>query len=202
MPGLDRGLVKHKLPTKEGYLPVKQAKRGMSMEIELKVKEEIERLVKAGFIRIAIYADWLSNIVPVLKRKIGAVRIYVDYKNLNEASPKDEYPMPMADMLVDGAAYNPMLSFMDGNAGYNQIMVAEDDIHKIAFMCPRPIGAFEYTVMPFGLRNAGAAYQRAMNSVFHDMTGHSLKVYIDDVVIKSPEKGDHVSNLKKAFLRM
>ena len=86
-----------------------------------------------------------------------------------------------------------MLSFMDGNAGYNQIMVAEEDIHKTAFMClGRHISAFKYTVMPFGLRNAGDTYQRAMNSVFHDMIGHSLKVYIDDVVIKSPEKGDQI----------
>ncbi|CAL9021020.1 unnamed protein product [Prunus brigantina] len=110
--------------------------------------------------------------------------------------------MPMADMLVDGAAHNQMLSFMDGNVGYNQIMVAKEDIHKTTFTCRGHIGAFEYTVMPFGLRNAGATYQRAMNSVFHDMIGHSLEVYIDNVVIKSPEKEDHVSNLKKAFLRM
>ncbi|KAI5350352.1 hypothetical protein L3X38_003243 [Prunus dulcis] len=202
MPGLDRQLVEHKLPIKDGYLPVKQARRRMSMDTELKVKEEIERLLKAGFIRPAIYADWLANIVPALKRKTGAVRICVDYRNLNEASPKDEYPMPMADMLIDGAAHNQMLSFMDGNAGYNQIMMAEQDIHKTAFMCPGHIGAFEYTVMPFGLRNAGATYQRAMNSIFHDMIGHSLEVYIDDVVIKSPEEGNHISSLRKAFLRM
>ncbi|KAI5316260.1 hypothetical protein L3X38_045436 [Prunus dulcis] len=113
MPGLDRQLVEHKLPIKDGYLPVKQARRRMSMDTELKVKEEIERLLKAGFIRPAIYADWLANIVPVLKRKTGAVRICVDYRNLNEASPKDEYPMPMEDMLIDGAAHNQMLSFMD-----------------------------------------------------------------------------------------
>ncbi|CAL2238067.1 unnamed protein product [Prunus armeniaca] len=174
----------------------------MYMDTELKVKEEVERLLKAGFIRQAIYADWPANIVPVLKRKTGAVRICVDYINLNEASPKDEYPMPMADMLVDGAAHNQMLSFMDGNAGYNQIMVAEEDIHKTAFMCLGHIGAFEYTVMPFGLRNAGATYQRAMNSVFHDMIGHSLEVYIDDIVIKSPEEGNHMLNLRRAFLRM
>ncbi|KAI5323789.1 hypothetical protein L3X38_032861 [Prunus dulcis] len=123
MPGLDRQLVEHKLPIKDGYLPVKQARRRMSMDTELK--------------------------------KNRAVRICVDYRNLNEASPKDEYPMPMADMLIDGAAHNHMLSFMDGNAGYNQIMMAEQDIHKTAFMCPGHIGAFEYTVMPFGLRNAG-----------------------------------------------
>ncbi|CAL9020912.1 unnamed protein product, partial [Prunus brigantina] len=68
---------------------------------------------------IYIYANWLSNIVPILKRKTWAVKICVDYRNLNEASLKDEYPMPMADMLVDGAAHNQMLSFMDGNVGYN-----------------------------------------------------------------------------------
>ncbi|KAI5313407.1 hypothetical protein L3X38_042581 [Prunus dulcis] len=167
-----------------------------------KIPQQRGKLVKAGVIRLAMYADWLSNIVPAFKKKTWAVRICVDYRNLNEASPKDEYPRPMADMLVDGAAHNQMLSFMDGNAGYNQIMVAEEDIHKTAFMCPGHIGAFEYTIMPFGLRNVGATYQRAMNSVFHDMIGHSLEVYIDDVVIKSPEEGDHVSNLKKAFLRM
>ncbi|XP_016651053.1 PREDICTED: uncharacterized protein LOC107881558 [Prunus mume] len=171
MPGLDRKLVEHKLPIKEGYLLVNQARRRMSVETEPKVKEEIERLLKAGFIIPAIYANWLANIVPVLKRKTGAVRICVDYRNLNEAFPKDEYPMPMADMLVNGAAHNQMLSFMDGNSGYNQIMVAEGDIHKMAFMCPGHISAFEYTVMSFGLRNAGATYQRAMNSVFHDMIG-------------------------------
>ncbi|CAL2248041.1 unnamed protein product [Prunus armeniaca] len=121
MPGLDREFVEHKLPIKDGYLPV---------------KEEIERLLKARFIRPAIYADWLANIVPVLKRKTGVVRICVDYRNLNEASPEDEYLMPMANMLVDGAAHNQMLSFMDGNACYNQIMVAEENIHKTAFMCP------------------------------------------------------------------
>ncbi|BFG15851.1 hypothetical protein CerSpe_021250 [Prunus speciosa] len=202
MPRLNRKLVEHNLPIKEGYLPVKQARRRMSMETELKVKKEIERLLKAGFIRSAIYTDWLANIVLVLKRKIGAVRICVDYRNLNEASPKDEYPMPMADMLVDGATHHQMLSFLDDNVRYNLIMVAEEDIHKTAFMCPGHLGAFEYTVMPFGIRNAGATYQRAMNSVFHDMIGHSLKVYIDDVVIKSPEAENHVSNLRKAFLKM
>ncbi|CAL8163073.1 unnamed protein product [Prunus armeniaca] len=200
MPGLDRELVEHKLPIKEGYLPVKQAKRRMTMDTELKVKEEIERLLKARFIKPTIYADWLANIVPVLKRKTGAVRIYVDYRNLNEASPKDEYPMPMVDMLVDGAAHNQMLSFMDGNAGYNQIMVAEGDIHKTAFMCPGHIGAFEYIVMPFGIRNAGATYQRAMNSVFHDMEQtfkweeqhqqvfEEIKHYLSNPPVLSPPK--------------
>ncbi|KAI5351271.1 hypothetical protein L3X38_004162 [Prunus dulcis] len=159
MPGLDKGLVEHRLPIKEGYRLVKQLKRRMSVETELKVKEEIERLLKAGFIRPARYVKWLANIILVLKKVTKAVRVYVDYRKLNEASPKDEYPMPMADMLIDGAAHNKILSFMDGNSGYNQIMVAERGIHKTAFRCPGAVGAYEYIVMPFGLKNAGATYQ-------------------------------------------
>ncbi|CAL8116171.1 unnamed protein product [Prunus armeniaca] len=174
----------------------------MSIETELKVKEEIERLLKAGFIRPTRYVEWLANIVPVLKKITKAVRVCVDYKNLNETTPKNEYPMPMADMLIDGAAHNKILLFMDGNAGYNQIMVVGADIHKTAFRCPWVVGAYEYIVMPFGLKNAGATYQKAMNVIFHDMIGHTLEVYIDDVVIKSQEQEMHIEDLRRAFIRM
>ncbi|CAL2229160.1 unnamed protein product [Prunus armeniaca] len=155
----------------------------MSTEVELHVKEEIVRLVKAKFIRPARYVEWLSNIVLV-KKKTGAIRICVDFRNLNLATPKDEYPMPMVDLIVDGAAKHEILFFMDGHSGYNQIFIAEEDVHKTAFRCPGSIGTFEYVVMPFGLKNAGATYQRAMNAIFHDMIGRNLEVYIDDVVVK------------------
>ncbi|KAM1348666.1 hypothetical protein ACFX2F_002820 [Malus domestica] len=185
MPGLDPTLVEHRMPIKEGYKPVKQAPRRMSKEIEEKVKEEIERLVKPGFIRPAKYVEWLANIVPVLKAVTKAVRCCVDYRNINGATPKDEYPMPMADLSIDAVAKHKVLSFMDGNAGYNQIKMAPDDIHKTAFRCPGHVGAYEYLVMPFGLKNAGATYQRGMNGIFHDLIGQSMEVYIDDIVVKS-----------------
>ncbi|VVA37637.1 PREDICTED: LOW QUALITY PROTEIN, partial [Prunus dulcis] len=184
MPGLDRQLVEHKLPIKDGYLPVKQARRRMSMDTELKVKEEIERLLKAGFIRPAIYADWLANIVPVLKRKTGAVRICVDYRNLNEASPNDEYPMPMADMLVDGAAHNQMLSFMDGNAGYNQIMMAEQDIHKTAFMCPGHIGK----IQPFSSLLRLKQEQTFKWEEQHQQAFQEIKHYLSNPPVLPPPK--------------
>ncbi|CAL2228683.1 unnamed protein product [Prunus armeniaca] len=79
--------------------------------------------------------------------------------------------MPMSDLLVDGAAKHELLSFMDGHAGYNQIFIAEEDVHKMAFRCPGAIGTYESVVMPFGLKNAGATYQRAMNLIFHDLIG-------------------------------
>lgn len=170
----------------------------MSQEVVLKVKEEIERLHKAGFIRIARYVDWISNIVPVIKKN-GKLRVCVDFRNINLVTPKDEYPMSVADQLVDSATKNKILSFMDGHFTYNQIYIAEEDIAKTAFRCLGSIGTFECVIMPFGLKNAGVTYQRAMNATFHDIIGHLLEVYIDDVVIKSSAKAQHLHNLKMAF---
>ncbi|CAL2247925.1 unnamed protein product [Prunus armeniaca] len=185
MPGLPRSLVEHELKIREGFRPFQQSPRQFSTDVQLKVKEEIERLLKAGFIRMARYVEWLANIVPVLK-KMGALRVCTDYRNLNLATPKDEYPMPMSDLLVDGAAKHELLSFMDGHAGYNQIFIAEEDVHMTAFRCPGAIGTYEWVVMPFRLKNAGATYQRAMNLIFHELIGQTVEVYIDDVVVKSP----------------
>ncbi|CAL2255640.1 unnamed protein product [Prunus armeniaca] len=153
------------------------------------------------FIRTAQYVEWLANIVSVFKNT-GALRVCTDYRNLNLATPKDEYPMLLSDLLADGTAKHEVLSFMDGHAGYNQIFIAEEDVHKTAFRCPGAIGTYEWVVMPFGLKNAGATYQRAMNLIFHDLIGRTVEVYIDDVVVKSPSKADHVGHLQQAFNRM
>ncbi|CAN6704108.1 unnamed protein product [Malus baccata var. baccata] len=195
-------LVEHRMPINEGYKPVKQAPRRMSKEIEDKVKEEIERLVKAGFIKPARYVEWLANIVPVLKAITKAVRCCFDYKNINSATPKDEYPMPMADLSIDAVAKHKVLSFMDENAGYNQIKMAQEDIHKTTFRCTGHVGAYEYLVMPFGLKNTGATYQRAMNAIFHDLIGHNMEVYIDDIVVKSKIEEQHLIDLRQALTRM
>ena len=93
--------------------------------------------------------------------------------------------MPIADMLVDAVAGHNVISFMDGNAGYNQIFMVEEDIHKAAFRCPGHLGLFEWVVMTFGLKNNGATYQRAMNYIFHELIGKIVEIYFDDVVVKS-----------------
>jgi hypothetical protein len=108
----------------------------------------------------------------------------MDFRDLNRATPKDEYPMPVAEMLVNTAAGNKILSFMDGIAGYNQIFTALKDIHKTAFRVPRAVGVFEYVVMTFGLKNAGTTYQRFMNYIYHDLIGKLVEIYIDNVVVK------------------
>ncbi|CAN6552342.1 unnamed protein product [Malus baccata var. baccata] len=110
--------------------------------------------------------------------------------------------MPMADLSIDAVAKHKVLSFMDGNAGYNQIKMAPEDIHKTAFRCPGHVGAYEYLVMPFGLKNAGPTYQRASNAIFHDLIGQSMEVYIDDIVVKSKTEEQHLVDLKQALTRM
>ena len=123
-------------------------------------------MLAAGFIKPIQHPRWLSNIVPV-KKKNSQIRCCVDFRNLNKACPKDEFPLPNIDLLIDSAAGSSMFSFMDGFSGYNQIKIAPKDAEKTAFRTP--MGNFYYIVMPFGLKNAGATYQRAMTAIFHDM---------------------------------
>ncbi|KAM1452984.1 hypothetical protein COP1_002732 [Malus domestica] len=110
--------------------------------------------------------------------------------------------MPISDLLIDAAVNHVILSFMDGHAGYNQIFIIEADVHKTAFRCPGALGTYEWVVMPFGLKNASATYQRAMNTIFHDLIGTIVEFYIDDVVIKSKGRQTHLDDLRQAFLRM
>ena len=161
----------------------------------------MSRLLKVGFIRTTRYVEWLSNIVPVMKKN-GKLRVCIDFRDLNTTTPKDEYPMPVVDLLVDRSAGHSIMSMMDGHLGYNQIWIAEEDVRKIAFRCPRNIGTFEWVKMPFGLKNAGATYQRAMNLIFHDLVGSFLECYIDDIIVKSHLVDGHINHLVKAFQRM
>ena len=130
---------------------------------------------------------------------MGKIRVCVDFRGLNFVTPKDMYVMPIADMLVDSTANNEILSFMDIFLGYNQNLIDVDDISKTAFRCPGSLETFEWLVMPFGLKNSGATYQRAMNAIFHDMLGHHMEIYIDDIVVKYKKATEHVNHLRKSF---
>jgi len=111
----------------------------------------------------------------------------------------DGYPSPVTDLLVDAAAGHRIISFMDGNVGYNQIFMAEEDIPKTAFRCPGHVGLLEWIVMTFGLKNAGATYQRAMNFIFHEFVSKVVEIYIDDVVDKSGDFTKHLADLRKVL---
>jgi hypothetical protein len=137
--------------------------------------------------------EWVSNIVPI-EKNTGKIRVCIDFHNLNKATPTDEYPMPIADMLINNASGHQIISFLDSNPGYNQIFIAEKDMSKMAFHCTDFIGLFEWVVMTFGSKNAGATYQRAMNLIFHDLLGIVLEIYIDDVVVKSDSMNNHLAD--------
>jgi hypothetical protein len=194
MPGLDRSIVEHRLPLKPGFRPFQQRAWQMKAKVLEEVNKEVEKMLAAGFIRPCRYAEWISSVVPVQK-KDGRWRVCVDFRDLNRATPKDEYPMPVAETLIIAATGHKMLSFMDGNTGYNQIFMAPEDIHKTAFRVLGAVRLFEYVVMTFGLKNAGATYQRAMNYMFHDLIGKLVEIYIDDVVVKSASAEGHLGDL-------
>ena len=128
MPGLDSSIVEHNLPLDtEVFKPKRQHLRRQSPALLLKIKEEIIKQINAGFLEVCNYSKWVANIVPVTK-KDGRVRVCIDYRDLNKASPKDNFPLPHIDMLVDNTARHTMFSFMDGFSGYNQIRMREEAI--------------------------------------------------------------------------
>jgi hypothetical protein len=110
--------------------------------------------------------------------------------------------MPIADLLIDSASGNKIISFLDGNACYNQIFMVKEDVSMTAFQCSGFIGLFEWVVVTFGLKNHGAMYQRAMNLILHDLLGVLMEVCIDDVVVKLVSFKEHMTDVKLSLKRM
>ncbi|RDY09929.1 hypothetical protein CR513_05617, partial [Mucuna pruriens] len=182
MPGLDTAIVEHRLPLIPSAILIQQQLRRMKPKVALKIKEK-----------------WVANIVSVPK-KDEKVHMYVDYRDLNRASPKDKFPLPHIDLLVDNTTQHSCYSFMDGFSEYNQIRMALEDKEKTTFITTW--GTFCYKVMPFGLKNVRATYQRAMVTLFHDMMHKEVEVYVDDMIAKSKIPGQHINDLRKLFERL
>ena len=121
----------------------------------------------------------------------------VDFTDLNKACPKDGFPLPQIDQLVDSTAGHKLLTFMDAFSRYNQIKMDEEDQEKTAFITSQ--GLYCYKVMSFGLKNAGATYQRLVNRMFNKQIGRNMEVYVNDMLIKSKEKLAHLDDLKETF---
>ncbi|CAJ2661849.1 unnamed protein product [Trifolium pratense] len=196
MPGIDPEVACHQLTLDPRASAVVQRRRKQSPEKTEAAEKAVKDLLEANFISEARYTTWLSNVVLV-KKSNGKWRMCVDYTDLNKACPKDAYPLPNIDKLVDNSSGFKLLSFMDAYSGYNQIKMAEIDKKKTAFMTES--GNYYYNVMPFGLKNAGATYQRMMNKVFNNEIGDMLEVYMDDMIVKSEEEVDHTTHLKRVF---
>ena len=121
----------------------------------------------------------------------------VDFTDLNKVYPKDNYPLPRIDTLVDSTVRHQLLSFMDAFSDYNQIKMGEADQEKTSSVTSQ--GLFCYKVMPFGLKNAGATYQRLMNKMFAHQIGRNVQVYVDDMLVKSLREDDHLDDLQETF---
>ena len=160
------------------------------------MREEVTKLKQAGAIKEVFYPEWLANTV-VVKKKSGKWRVCVDFTDLNEACPKDPFPMPKIEQLVDATISHPRMSFLDSFQGYHQIPLALDDQEKTAFVTP--IGNYHYKVLPFGLKNAGSTYQRMMTRIFESQLGKNIEIYIDDMVVKSKVVLEHLGDLGTIF---
>jgi len=115
----------------------------------------LKKLLKSGFIYPIPLTDWVSNIVPIAK-KHGMIRVCVDYHDINHACPKDNYPTPFIDQIIDECVGSEIFSFMDGFSGYNQVKISPADQHKMAFIYPW--GTFSYKKLHFGLKIVGATF--------------------------------------------
>jgi hypothetical protein len=196
MPGIPRKVAEHSLDILPHSHAVQQRLRRFDEERRRAIGAELRKLLEAGFIKEVFHPTWLAN--PVLvKKKNGKWRMCVDYTNLNKACPKVPFPLPRIDQIVDSTAGCELLCFLDTYSGYHQIKMRESDQLATSFI--RPFGMYCYVTMPFGLRNAGATYQRCMQHIFGDHIGRTVEAYVDDIVVKTRKANDLVSDLNIAF---
>jgi len=196
MPGIDPSIIVHRLNVDPSSRPIRQRMRTFAPERNQVIAEEVSKFLATGFIREVDYPEWLANVVLV-KKSNNKWRMCVDFTDLNKACPKDSFPLPRIDLLVNSTSGHQLLSFMDAFSGYNQIQMAEVNQEKTSFITNR--GLYCYKVMPFGLKNAGATYQRLVNKMFEKQMGRNVEVYVDDMLVKSVQALDHVSDLKETF---
>ena len=186
----------HKIDTGD-YAPVNQMPYRLSPSDRENVQSQIETMLKQGIVRDS-RSPWASPVILVDK-KDGSKRFCVDYRKVNELTKKDRYPIPRVDDSLDLLAGNQYFTCLDLQSGYWQLPVAPEDIEKTAFITP--VGLFEFTVMPFGLCNAPSTFQRAMDTVLAGLKWQTCIVYLDDVLIFSPDFATHLTHLESVFQR-
>ncbi|XP_012852903.1 PREDICTED: uncharacterized protein LOC105972487 [Erythranthe guttata] len=186
----------HRLNLKPECKPIKQKRRHLGAEKDEIIKREVQRLLDIGHIREIQFPTWLSNAVLVQKAS-GQWRMCIDFRDLNNACSKDDYPLPRIDQLVDATAGCELLSMMDASQGYHQTPLDEKDQSAVSFITAT--GTYCYVVMSFGLKNAGATSQRLMDKMFRTQLGHNIEVYVDDMLVKSKKRSTHLADLAETF---
>ena len=172
---------------REGVLPQKEKRA---------INEEVGKLLQAKEIREVEYPEWLANVVLV-KKANGKWQLCIDFIDINRAFPKDSFPLPQIDLIVDATTDHELLSFMEAFSGYNQISMDPSNQEKTSFVIGQ--GTYCYRVIPFRLKNAEASYQRLVNKMFHKQIEASMEVYIDDMLVKSVKAELQITHLAEAF---
>ena len=196
MGGIDPTVITHRPNVSPSFKLVKQKRRNFSPERQKAINEEVDKLFQANAIREVEYPKWLANVILV-KKANGKWRLCIDLTNINKAYPKDSFPLPRINLIVDATVGHEFLSFMDAFSGYNQISMDPNDQEKTSFVIGQ--GTYFYRMMPFGPKNAGATYQRLVNKIFQKKIKASMEVYIDDKLVKSVKAELHITHLAEAF---
>jgi hypothetical protein len=196
MLGVPKELIEHSLNVHAQAVSKKQRLRRFAEDKREAIKREIAKLLAAGFIKEVIHPEWVAN--PVLvKKKNNEWRMCVDYTDLNKHCPKDHFGLPRIDQVVNSMAGCVLLRFLGYYSGYHQIALKEEDQIKIAFITP--FGIYACKTMSFGLKNAGATYQHAIQMCFADQLSRNVEAYVDDVVIKTRNPEDLIVDLEETF---
>ena len=193
---IDPTVITHRLNVSLSFKSAKKKRRSFALERQKVINEEVSKLLRVDAIREVDYPEWLANFVLV-KKSNDKWRLCIDFTDINRACPKDNFPLPRIDLIVDATAGHELLNFMDAFSGYNQISMDRSDQEKTSFVTGQ--GTYCYLVMPFELKNAGATYQRLVNRMFQKQIGASMEVYIDDMLVKSVKAELHITHLAEAF---
>jgi ribonuclease HI len=194
----DTTIIEPKIPLKEEAKLFRKKLRRINPMLLPILEREVNKLMDAQIIVPLRYSEWVANLVPI-RKKSGEIRLCVDFRNLNRSSKKDNYPFPKVEHILQRVTGASRISIIDGFLGYNQILVLPEDREKIIFTTPW--GTFMYAKMPFGLMNAGAIFQRAMNIAFIGERGKFMAIYLYDITVFSKSDREHCEHLRRVFLK-
>jgi hypothetical protein len=192
----DTKVIQHVIPIKEDHKTFKHKLIRINPLLLPLIEKEIPNLFEAKIIVSLRFSKWVENLVPV-RKKSGEIRLWVDFRHINMVSLKDHYLLPKMDHILQKMVGSKKISMLDGFSGYNQIMVHPDDQEKTTFTTPS--STFMYAKIPFGLMNAGANFQRAMDIAFADEKDKFIVIYLDDIIVYSVSDEEHLKHIRRDF---
>jgi hypothetical protein len=199
MPRTPREVIEHHLKINPDARLVQQKSQKHFIERQNFIREEIKKLLDAGFIREVHHPRWLANPVVVPKAS-GKLRMCIDYTSLNKACPKDPFPLPRIDQIVDSISSCDLLCFLDAYSGFHQIPMSREDEEHTTFITID--GIFCYVFMPYDLKKVIPTFVCVVHKTFGDLIRDLIEVYVDDIVVKIKSRASLLDNLAQVFDRL